>query len=208
MADTPPKIGGELQEAFTLPTYFEKEFFSAGLVFCVEYLYYYKNNMCITSLTNYRKEVYKMKKMVSLLSLFLIAVMITSCAGVRSKAGSDPGMDIADDHPRKEKKMKIEKEKRVNQSGNPVDIEIFEEGERPPRPYKKIGRISVKKYSALSFLVPYTKSSDACLLNLKKQAASKGGDGIIGMREDFTSMSGTVIQYTDKEIKPANAPAE
>ena len=144
--------------------------------------------------------------MVFLSSLFLIAVMITSCAGVRSKAGSDPGMDIADDRPRKEKKMKIGKGEKG--STNPIDIEIFEEGERPPRPYKKLGRVSVKKYSALTFLVPITKSSDACLLNLKKQAANKGGDGIIGIREDITSMSGTVIQYTDKEEKPVGALAE
>lgn len=133
-----------------------------------------------------------MKKMVFFLSLFLIAVMITSCSGIKSKIRGD-GDNASADRPKKEKVAKERK--------SADNIEIFEAGEKPPRPYKKLGRISVDKYN---FGIP--RSSDACLNNLKRQAANKGGDGIIGFSEDMGSMSGTVIIYEkpDTEMKPAD----
>lgn len=134
-----------------------------------------------------------MKKMVLLLSLLLVVTMITSCAGRKSKIRGDASN--ADD-PKKEKVVRERK--------NADNIEIYDAGEKPPMPYKKIGRITCDKTNALLFF----KSSDACLSNLKKQAAKKGGDGIIDIREDFAFMAGTVIIYEkpDTEMKSEDTP--
>ena len=66
--------------------------------------------------------------------------------------------------------------------------------QQPREPYKELGRVSVDKYSALGM----SRSGDEIHRLMKEKAASIGGDAIINVTEDFASVSGVVIVFTQK----------
>jgi len=74
---------------------------------------------------------------------------------------------------------------------NPNSIEIFL-SKKPDRDYDEIGKVSSDKYKG----IPTGKRSEEKIQeDLKKKAASIGGNAIINVTEDFASISGIVIRY-------------
>lgn len=74
---------------------------------------------------------------------------------------------------------------------NPDAVKIYQT-DKPTTPFKEIGRVSVAKYSNPVFPTP--RSGDAMYKDLRKKAASIGGDAIINITEDMVTMSGVVIK--------------
>jgi hypothetical protein len=62
--------------------------------------------------------------------------------------------------------------------------------EKPSASYEEIGRVSVDKYTVIGS----SRSGDVVYNLLREKAASIGGDAIIGITEDFASISGVVIK--------------
>lgn len=73
---------------------------------------------------------------------------------------------------------------------NPTSVQIFLT-EKPTVAYEELGRVSVDKYNNFAM----TRSPDELNNKLKEKAASIGGDAIIGVTEDFASISGVVVKY-------------
>lgn len=69
--------------------------------------------------------------------------------------------------------------------------------EKPKVAYEELGRVSVDKYNNFGI----TRASEEMNAQLKEKAASIGGNGIIGITEDFASMSGVVIRVSDISAK-------
>ncbi len=88
-------------------------------------------------------------------------------------------------------------------------VQLVFSGE-PQRPYKAIGRISVSKFR--SFPPGLPRTGETLQRILRKQAGVLGGDAVINIIEDFASVSGVVIVYTDGaaigNAKDAGSPAE
>lgn len=74
---------------------------------------------------------------------------------------------------------------------NPNSIEIFL-SKKPDRDYDEIGKVSSDKYNGFGIA---KKSEVKIQEDLKKKAASIGGNAIINVTEDFASISGIVIRY-------------
>ena len=72
---------------------------------------------------------------------------------------------------------------------NPDKIKIYQT-EKPTKKYEEIGRVSIDKYNNFAI----TRSGDEVYKMMREKAASIGGDAIIGITEDFASISGTVIK--------------
>ncbi len=62
--------------------------------------------------------------------------------------------------------------------------------EKPSAAYEEIGRVSVDKYTVIGT----SRSGEEVYSLLRDKAASIGGDAIIGISEDFASISGVVIK--------------
>jgi len=73
---------------------------------------------------------------------------------------------------------------------NPDTVKTYQT-EKPNKEYEEIGRVSVDKYNNLAI----TRSGDEVYKMMREKAASIGGDAIIGITEDFASISGTVIKF-------------
>lgn len=72
---------------------------------------------------------------------------------------------------------------------NPDAVKIYLT-DKPTTPFEEIGRVSVDKYTMMGT----SRSGDEIHKNLRKKAASIGGDAIINITEDFASMHGVVIK--------------
>lgn len=72
---------------------------------------------------------------------------------------------------------------------NPSSVKIYQ-AQKPTAPYEEIGRVSVDKYDNFGL----TRSADELNSKMKEKAASIGGNAIIGVTEDFASISGVVVK--------------
>ena len=70
-----------------------------------------------------------------------------------------------------------------------ASVKIYQT-DKPSSPYEEIGRVSVDKYSNFAT----SRSGDKLYGLLREKAASIGGDAVIGITEDFASISGVVIK--------------
>ncbi len=75
---------------------------------------------------------------------------------------------------------------------NPNEISIFL-SKKPTKEYEEIGKVGVEKYSNIAMKRSEAKIQKA----LKEKASSIGGHAIINITEDFASISGIVIRYTN-----------
>lgn len=67
--------------------------------------------------------------------------------------------------------------------------------DKPTQKYEEIGRVSINKYNNLAM----TRAGDEIYKMMREKAASIGGDAIIGISEDFASISGTVIKMKESQ---------
>lgn len=82
----------------------------------------------------------------------------------------------------------------VYRAKNYMNMQLIFSGE-PQRSYKAIGRVSISKYR--SFPPGMPRSGKTLQMELKRQAGLLGGDAVINIVEDFASVSGVVVVYTE-----------
>jgi hypothetical protein len=75
---------------------------------------------------------------------------------------------------------------------DPANVKIFL-SEKPSQQYKEIGKVTVDKYGMIG-MTP--ASGEKINQLLREEAAKIGGDAIINVSEDFASVSGVVVVFT------------
>lgn len=74
---------------------------------------------------------------------------------------------------------------------DPIAVNMYKEGQKPPLPYKVLGKEIVSKYNFVGM-----KRQEACIRDAMRNLAAKmGGDAIINITRDGKSVSGTVIAF-------------
>jgi len=115
-------------------------------------------------------------KTLSLFTVFYIALSLIGCATKpSSSAGSN---EIA----------LIKK--------NPITINLYQEGQKPPLPYKVLGKETISKYNVVGI-----KRQEATIRDtLRTLAARMGGDAIINIERNEQSVSGIVIAFKENNL--------
>lgn len=112
------------------------------------------------------------------LTILCISVFLSSCT---SYTDIDHVNSLPKNTPQKSKVMKK----------NPIAVTFYKKGERPPLPFKVLGKEVVSKYNLVGVKRQEASIHDA----MRKLAANLGGDAVIDVNHDEKSVSGIVIAF-------------
>lgn len=127
----------------------------------------------------------KQVNLTKLASLISLTLLLSACTQTTSTLNPSLSEKIQD-HSQVNKtcQQKYPKKK-------PLQVAVLAPTERPSRPYRIIGTLSVSKFNVLGF----ERNSEAMKANMKSLAASIGGDAIMSTGQDNKHWNANIIAF-------------